>query len=802
LPIYPKKWTLTTDEDRRVYPETTQGFVRTIQLQQGQQFYRQNLGKIVFRREDCDYILSKTFGIEYFLKLEEYISGAWVEKWYGVFTLLDCEIDEDERMISVKPDTEDPYKEVLDIVNREFNIAQIVSSSQDIEYSLIPLLQIYILDSLQLTNYIGGAVWQQDLLETAVTEDELTSKYGFVKSYNKIYIPGNATVLTPDVSGIYDGTTLIRDSDSKYGIEEVDDIGQFTTSPYPTGHDKDDSDLFSIWEDGNTDQWVLLGFYNQPIEGNTLLMYQVSTQSLGAGSGTLTHVSGATNTSDINYDNFYDTGGHSTVVFWGIKDLLAGGTPWVYFSEARTRVQIHPEPWVGSEARGTPFTSRTTSSKCRAITYFIYTRVLTNSSTFDTVSTDLLTEEDIVAVNENYKRVIAHSVSGFFPSSAHQTARTLWGRYSEDALNFADEYFVEPSESVPHYAIDIKEWRESSIWFGATNEFHILQFSEPDRIILKDAYKLSEVVGAIVSEFTDNITHTDIAACSDFFYGTSNAIRDGERMPVIVPKSNIVVVDYDHPATEANIRLADIFEMLKNVFNVYWYIDSSNRLVLEHLSFFDNGKDYTTPQIGLDLTTLTYARTGRKWEFKTNKYRYDRQQLPEIIKWDWSEKVSDAFTGFDIEATDLYIEKGLVETRDISRFTTDINVLLANSEEAGLDGFVLLDVDTATDKVPIKVVDLTGNRYWILQNGFLSFVYLHPNYFKHGLPSTNVKINDVATTATTEIRGKIQEMEVAVVSEPDPMELVKTTIGDGRLKKLDITLETGAIKITINHDTD
>jgi hypothetical protein len=36
-----------------------------------------------------------------------------------------------------------------------------------------------------------------------------------------------------------------------------------------------------------------------------------------------------------------------------------------------------------------------------------------------------------------------------------------------------------PTESVPHYAIDIKEWRESSIWFGATNEFHILQFSEP-----------------------------------------------------------------------------------------------------------------------------------------------------------------------------------------------------------------------------------------------------------------------------------------------------------------------------------
>jgi len=63
-------------------------------------------------------------------------------------------------------------------------------------------------------------------------------------------------------------------------------------------HDKDASDQLSIWQDSNTNQWKLETIQNT----NELIFSHYShTSDMPDGAGTLTHVSGATHTDDIDY---------------------------------------------------------------------------------------------------------------------------------------------------------------------------------------------------------------------------------------------------------------------------------------------------------------------------------------------------------------------------------------------------------------------------------------------------------------------------------------------------------------------
>lgn len=89
-----------------------------------------------------------------------------------------------------------------------------------------------------------------------------------------------------------------------------------TTSPdvpfNVTSHDKISADLVSIWQDSNANQWTL-----ESISSATVLVFSRLNHVAGApSSGNLTHVSGATNTSDVAYNSV--GGGSSTSVnpFW------------------------------------------------------------------------------------------------------------------------------------------------------------------------------------------------------------------------------------------------------------------------------------------------------------------------------------------------------------------------------------------------------------------------------------------------------------------------------------------------------
>ena len=110
------------------------------------------------------------------------------------------------------------------------------------------------------------------------------------------------------------------------------------------------------------------------------------------------------------------------------------------------------------------------------------------------------------------------------------------------------------------------------------------------------------MISALLGEIDNTITFAADTNHSVFLYGTNPLTSDWGRL-LITPKSNVIVAEYSQPAQKAPIKLNDVLQMLQKACGCYWYIDGSNRLRIEHISYFKNGFAYppAARTIGWDL---------------------------------------------------------------------------------------------------------------------------------------------------------------------------------------------------------
>ena len=135
-------------------------------------------------------------------------------------------------------------------------------------------------------------------------------------------------------------------------------------------------------------------------------------------------------------------------------------------------------------------------------------------------------------------------------------------------------------------------------------------------------------------------------------------------------------------------------------------------------------------------------------------------------------------------------------------FTSDLDYMQAISGEISNDGFTLLGVDITTNKVAFFNIVKNAEEYWLMQNGQLSLVYLVDKFHKYNLPAANIKVNEAVTTATTVQRNKIQEVSFPSLANIDPIKLIRTSLGTGKIDKIETNLSSKHIKTTIRHDTE
>lgn len=434
--------------------------------------------------------------------------------------------------------------------------------------------------------------------------------------------------------------------------------------------------------------------------------------------------------------------------------------------------------------------------------YNIYARYLCDVEKIDDLNTYPLPADDIVDNNRNYRRAIGYAIDVAFISNNFSDTPTEWG-LADNGKYFAPPYSI---YGQTFYPIARSTWRYASLWFGFYLMDWILEKKARKAYTLRDAFTLSSCINVLLKEFAPGITHEATPEYSQFLYNTNNPISGQSFKLLISQKSNIINGEYQTPAQKAPVTLQQIMTMLRDIYKCYWYIEDG-KFKIEQINWFRNGGSYGyNPIIDYDLTQLENVRNGKKLAFATSEYSFDKVDMPERYQFEWMDDVTTPFEGLPIEITSKYVTAGKIEEINISNFTSDIDLMLLNPGAISSDGFALFAAVTPSGGGQLELPftrQTVDNVEYYLQNGYLAFINIQPTYWVYDMPARNFKINNIPKYAIGIERKKKQTLNFpAGTTDPNPMQLVKTYIGNGQVDKLSVNLCSRNIKATLKYDTE
>lgn len=700
------------------------------ELETNQRFYRAKLsGKINFVRADYDIINDAPFDSEFFLYIEK--SDDWGQtynQYYKAkFMKTDCTFNDDDKLVTVKPETTDQYDDVLAGLEKEYNLIELAPQIEFLTIRKRPLIQIYVPGDSIVSCFLGGTNWEQDA--NVITDQNAlvhTHYFALCNVLKEIRITGNSN---PNVNGLYAGRMV-----------EGDNPSSLTGKLYSP-----DNNNYYIRITQGKFQGTPFGFVSVAIvrisDGKDLFLYTKRTEG-------------------EPFDNLE-------------FDIPAAD---------------------GSGATGTAHADMKS--------YNIYARYLCDVEKIDDLNTYPLPADDIVDNNRNYRRAIGYAIDVAFISNNFSDTPTEWG-LADNGKYFAPPYSI---YGQTFYPIARSTWRYASLWFGFYLFDWILEEKARKAYTLRDAFTLSSCINVLLKEFAPGITHEATPEYSQFLYNTNNPISRQSFKLLISQKSNIINGEYQTPAQKAPVTLQQIMTMLRDIYKCYWYIEDG-KFKIEQINWFRNGGSYGyKPIIDYDLTQLENVRNGKKLAFATSEYSFDKVDMPERYQFEWMDDVTTPFEGLPIEITSKYVTAGKIEEINISNFTSDIDLMLLNPGAISSDGFALFAAVTPSGggqlELPFTRQTVDGVEYF-LQNGFLAFINIQPTYWVYDMPARNFKINNIPNYAIGIERKKKQTLNFpAGTTDPNPMQLVKTYIGNGQVDKLSVNLCSRNIKATLKYDTE
>lgn len=701
------------------------------ELETNQRFYRAKLsGKINFVRADYDIINNAPFDSEFFLYIEK--SDDWGQtynQYYKAkFMKTDCTFNDDDKLVTVQPETIDQYNDVLAGLEKEYNLIELAPQIEFLTIRKRPLIQIYVPGDSIVSCFLGGTNWEQDANATT-DQNALVGTYHFAlcNILKEIQITPNGSPSA--IGGLY--------------------IGRMKTGANANNFEG------NLYPELNVDYYIYIS--QQRIKGLPFggVIVEIRKRS------------------------------DDTVMFRYSK---ATTSPFDTLEFDLTAVE-------GSGATGTMHADMKS--------YNIYARYLVDVDKIDDLDTYPLPSDDIVDNNRNYRRAIGYAIDVAFISKNFSDTPTEWG------LADSGKYFAPPYSiyGQTFYPIARSTWRYASLWFGFYLMDWILEEKARKAYTLRDAFTLSSCINVLLKEFAPGITHEATPEYSQFLYNTNNPISGQSFKLLISQKSNIINGEYKTPAQKAPITLQQIMTMLRDIYKCYWYIEDG-KFKIEQVSWFRNGGSYGYNQIiDYDLTQLENVRNGKKLAFATSEYSFDKVEMPERYQFEWMDDVTTPFEGLPIEITSKYVTAGKIEEINISNFTSDIDLMLLNPGAISLDGFALFAAVMPSGggqlELPFTRQTVDGVEYF-LQNGYLAFINIQPTYWVYDMPARNFKINNSQYYALGGLeRKKKQTLNFpAGTTDPNPMQLVKTYIGNGQVDKLSVNLCSRNIKATLKYDTE
>lgn len=379
-----------------------------------------------------------------------------------------------------------------------------------------------------------------------------------------------------------------------------------------------------------------------------------------------------------------------------------------------------------------------------------------------------------------------------------------------DINTLAKSRSIEPEESPVQFEVQSRSVTtvippESSHNDSPYNRF-ISKFDKP--VTLRDAYKLSDVIKALLKKIDPSIKHEGTVEYSQYLYGNDGAMADN-FMVYLTQKTNILKGDYDQAAQKAEITFEQISNMLTGCFRCYWFIENY-KLKIEHVSFFNNGHSYSDNAVQLDLTSVKDRFNKKPVAYSQSEVSYDKSELSSVYEFAFADDVTDAMGGgLKIEVESDYIEPSKTENVTISGFTSDIDYMIFLPENFSKEGFALImaDKDGNVDICRQGIYDQKQAGYLQImytQNFQASFNYLIPAHYLSDLSGSNASCPELFGDYSIPVSGIKRCMNQDVqLQQQDSLELyegIKTYVGIGRIESVVDNIDTGLKTVTLSFE--
>lgn len=745
----------------------------------GQVFFRNSLeGSIKIFGTDFDFIKSQSLETKYLLMITNN-SGKVLA--LNSFVKTDCKLDDTKHSIELKLSPIDRYSKIMNNYDNTYDLIKLSPAITPLTLTKRLLYQFYIQGANSVSCYANGTYWEQDTNEAVDDANALKNKYYFSENFTKQEI-----VVEKEQSKRFAGT-YIRD-DSYNGYRWV--------------HTSNSNLVFLL----------------EPLSDSQKANYGTSSWAYGtilsAASGTHPRNSAGENKNSLYWLKFIDEGAFGNLYR---PDLISKSVYCTtYVVDAFTGLFSQSGNY---NLKKVSDSSDAFNLKDCIINYTIWGRILADVDTVVEPSSGQtktlydLPKDDFVSERVNYRKCI-----GLIGLQVKQTGYTVthptkYGR--NDYGKYFTNNFVNAMSKTEHMPVPISRssWANTSVWAIIPDNWSPFEIQFRTQFTLKDAFSLADIIKALLHKIDPLVKFEATAEYSRFFYegDTSTPIIpfDGSRIgyvPFITPKSNVLKGNYDQAAQKAEITFEQLMNMLRDCFRCYWYIDDSNRLRIEHVSYFMKGLSYTSPDLQFDLTKK-YDKFNKKTVlYAQEATSYSKEDLNSRYEFNWMDDSTDTFEDMEIDVKSLYIQSDKTEEVNSEVFSTDIDLMLYAPDKFSEDGFALMMADKNTGKVPIAAVSGLRDDEYIYtynvmpQNYLCSWLYL-ARYYMLDMPAYRIEYTRAPSSDAYRVTGIKQCMQQDVEFQTDEKidlnKAIKTSVGTGIIDSLSVNIDTHLISASL-----
>jgi hypothetical protein len=380
----------------------------------------------------------------------------------------------------------------------------------------------------------------------------------------------------------------------------------------------------------------------------------------------------------------------------------------------------------------------------------------------------------------------------------------------------AIEYYTyknKPGSSLQQHYIPIGQyfWSGVSFYAALSNAFVNVLTPWYNSVEQSHFFTVGAAIIEILHAVAPNIKFAETQEYSSILYGENTYNIIGLTSQVKKPDiylthiSNIQAGIFNYEASRIDLTLKKILDLLRDAFQIYYYIDASGRLHLEHISWFyglnkvDNIQYNTLDRV--DEYSKKLLDYGHGQVSADSGYLYSSIQLAAD-----SEDAFELFKPLKIKCLDALCQDLDKKEVTLGDFKTDIDYIYASASERS-DGILMLIPSTRT-RIGKKVISysstvrcdikgLNNNPYTLWPTNYKASSYELLNYYRWNFASLSV--DHCAFQPIEQARYIIQEIQVPIKDDLDMLKLIQTRFGDGFILSYKIDLDSRFATIKLLH---